>query len=250
MYRLLVLVVRLLSIVFPRSFGFGSMVHAYLTSRERYVMFRQAFMYTANESVVGDYLEFGVARARTLIYARRFGEKFPARGDEGGCRYFGFDSFEGFPQTEGIDKVFERFKAKDESHDLETAAKNIERNFGDMNGVFLEKGFYDQTLTEKFLNENNIERARVIHVDCDLYQSAIAALNFITALIHDGTILLFDDWLCYRGRPDRGERRAVQEWLAANPQIHLTPYRSYANVGQSFIVSIAIDSLEPVAMAQ
>lgn len=250
MYRLLVLVVRLLSIVFPRSFGFGSMVHAYLTSRERYVMFRQAFMYTANESVVGDYLEFGVARARTLIYARRFGEKYLVRGDERGCRYFGFDSFEGFPQPEGIDKVFERFKAKEESHDLEIAAKNLKRNFVNMEGIFLEKGFYDQTLTEKFLNDNNIERARVIHVDCDLYQSAIAALNFITDLIHDGTILLFDDWLCYRARPDRGEQRAVQEWLAANPQIHLTPYRSYANVGQSFIVSIMDGGPVPLATGQ
>jgi len=119
-----------------------------------------------------------------------------------------------------------------------------------MENIVLEKGFYEKTFKSDFLNRNEIKRARVTHVDCDLYQSAFTSLNFVTSLVQDGTVLLFDDWLCYRGRPDRGEQRAVKEWLAENPQIHLTPYRSYANTGQSFIVSIMGEDLEPLATSR
>ena len=54
----------------------------------------------------------------------------------------------------------------------------------------------------------------------------------------NGTVILFDDWLCYRADPSKGEQAAAKNWQAENPKIHLIPYRSYANVGQSFIVHL------------
>lgn len=38
------------------------------------------------------------------------------------------------------------------------------------------------------------------------------ALEFVTDLLVDGTILIFDDWFLFRGRSDRGEQRAFAEW--------------------------------------
>jgi hypothetical protein len=39
------------------------------------------------------------------------------------------------------------------------------------------------------------------------------------------------------GRPDRGEQRACAEWLAANPDISLVPYRDFHWAGRSFLVN-------------
>jgi len=69
-----------------------------------------------------------------------------------------------------------------------------------------------------------------------MYESTKTVLSFITPFLQNGTVMLFDDWLCYRADPEKGEQRAVYEWLNDNANIELIPYRSYANVGQSFIV--------------
>ena len=49
---------------------------------------------------------------------------------------------------------------------------------------------------------------------------------------------MFDDWFCFHGRPDKGEQRACREWLDANPQISLVPYRDFHWAGRSFLVNL------------
>lgn len=51
-----------------------------------------------------------------------------------------------------------------------------------------------------------------MHIDCDFYESTRVAHEFVTDLLVDGTVMVFDDWWMYHGHPDNGERRAFTEW--------------------------------------
>ena len=100
------------------------------------------------------------------------------------------------------------------------------------------KQAFRYTLNEDTVEALKLEEARVVNIDCDLYNSARQALEFVQPFLQDGTVLLFDDWLCYRADPEKGEQRAAREWIGESKSIELIPYRDYANVGQAFIVNL------------
>ena len=57
-----------------------------------------------------------------------------------------------------------------------------------------------------------------------MYESTIVVLDFVTDLLVQGSILVFDDWFYNQGRKDRGEQKAFYEWAARNPQLELIEY--------------------------
>ena len=54
--------------------------------------------------------------------------------------------------------------------------------------------------------------------------------------IDSGTLLLFDEYEQWCGDNNRGERRALREWLAANPQFEVELYRRYTWGAAAFMV--------------
>lgn len=114
----------------------------------------------------------------------------------------------------------------------------LEQRDVDMTKMTLVPGFYDESLTEPLKAELALEAAGIVTVDCDIYESTVDVLRFVTGLLRSGTVMLFDDWLASGGHPFRGEPRACHEWLEANPQIHLTEYFKYGVTGVAFIVSL------------
>ena len=229
------LLLKSLAIIMPKTFGLGSGI-GWLSSQRKW-MIKQAFMYTNNENVEGDYLEFGVARGRTVIFSYEAMEKYHSKVRKG--RLFGFDSFQGFPEPKGVDAVFTRFKKGAENHGgIDVVKKSLRKHKINPDGIYLIKGWYEDTLNDKTKENYGLGKARVVNVDCDMYESTKTVLSFITPFLQNGTVMLFDDWLCYRADPEKGEQRAVYEWLNDNANIELNPYRSYANVGQSFIVNL------------
>lgn len=229
---------QMLASVCPKHFGFGSKLDARQSwlNQGRYDALRDAFAYTSFEMVGGDFLEFGVARGRSMIYAKYHNQVFSS--GQATTRFIGFDSFEGFPKPRGVDAKFERFKEGEMSYAEHLIQKNLRNHFGKNHGVEFVRGFYDKVLSGKTPQDFGIEKIRVINIDCDLYQSALEALMFCTPAVQEGTVILFDDYLCYRGRPDRGEQGAIADWLKKNPHFSLVPFLRYANVGKAFIVNI------------
>jgi hypothetical protein len=73
-------------------------------------------------------------------------------------------------------------------------------------------------------------------VDCDFYESTVPVLNFLTSKLSVGSVIMFDDWRCYRNLPDFGQQRACREWLEANPQIKLNELLSVGWHGIAFTV--------------
>jgi len=47
-------------------------------------------------------------------------------------------------------------------------------------------------------------------------------------------VIVFDDWNCYHGDPEAGERRAWREFLEANPELEFVEFVSTGE-GKSFI---------------
>lgn len=206
------------------------------TTLPRLEMLDYAMQYVKGEQVKGEYFEFGVARGLSFISAYHLGRKYqvPIK------TFYGFDSFEGFPEIKGVDKKFERFTQGQESWEYKVFTDNLVKAKVNIDRLHVRKGWFKDTLTKSFkeyLKQSN-EKASVIFIDCDLYQSTREVLTFIPDLIQNGTILMFDDWYCYRADPTKGEQRAVSEFLKKNKHIQLIPYKRFGLCGNSFIAHI------------
>ncbi len=183
--------------------------------------------------VKGDYLEFGVFEGSAFLNAWDYASAY-GRTD---MRFFAFDSFRGLPDParSPVDEGGE-FSQGEFACDRPTFEHNLRRGGVDMARVSVVEGFFSDRLTPATREDLRLEAAAVVWIDSDLYQSAVCVLDFITPLVVDGTVLVFDDWHCFHSRPERGEQLACAEWLERNADIRLVHYRDFHWAGRSFIV--------------
>lgn len=139
----------------------------------------------------GMVLEFGVATGRTLNHiARLLPHKF----------IHGFDSFQGLPEnwTSRMPKGF--FKR----NNLPRVNHNCK----------LHVGWFNETLPrwKSVFGDNPIQ---LLHIDSDLYSSAVTILSELEANIVPGTVIVFDEYINYPGW-QQDEFRAWQEFVAEN----------------------------------
>lgn len=202
----------------------------------RLEMLQKAIQYVTNEKVPGAYFEFGVARGLTFSGAYLLSKKYNAPI----THFHAFDSFEGFPELGAVDSEFVRFETGDEKWSTTEFETTLRKAGVQKNAVSIHPGWFKDSLTEKlssqFIETNT--KASLIWIDCDLYTSTKEVLDFITPLLQNGTVVVFDDWFCYHADPAKGERRALAEYLEENTQITFTPYKTFGIVGNSFIVTV------------
>ena len=114
--------------------------------------------------------------------------------------------------------------------------KNIRSHGVDTRKVVAVQGVFSESLTDELKERHKLERAAIIHVDCDLYQSTVDVLRFIEGLVRQGTILIFDDWHEFdhfagpKDAANYGEQRAFQEWSMSNEFTefyHFWPYKAF-----------------------
>ncbi len=110
-------------------------------------------------------------------------------------KFFGFDSFQGLPEIDKRSVDFEwKFRGGQYSCSYEVVKNNLEKRGVLGKNAFLIKGFYSDSLKNKReLSKYNFHKARIVLIDCDLYESTKDALDFIVNYLQVGTILLFDD---------------------------------------------------------
>lgn len=178
-----------------------------------------------NRPINGYYMEFGCHGANTMRMAWRHFGNF-------GWDFLAFDSFEGLPEIQSIDKqaIWEKGK-------LATGQKQF-RDTVTKAGMPHERlklipGFYDKTLTPQTA-EMFHKKAAAIYVDCDLYASTVDVLKFIPKFLQPGTVVVFDDWDCFLADPDKGERRAWREFLEANPNLRFEEF-SRTSMSKGFV---------------
>lgn len=132
------------------------------------------------------FLEFGVFEGSTINFCSSL---IPE------AKFYGFDSFEGLPETSGV-WVKGEFDVKEK---LPKVNDNIS----------LIKGYFNETLP-KFLEEHK-EKAAFIHIDCDLYSSTKTVFDNIYDRIVPNTVIQFDEYYNYPGWRNH-EFKAFQEF--------------------------------------
>jgi hypothetical protein len=201
----------------------------FYTPREEFI--REAMEYVAVTGLEGDYLEFGVFQGRTFIPAYHFAQ----RNNLKGMRFYGFDSFAGLPAIKGNDEGGE-FTQGQYCLSLEQFKKLISKRGVRLDKIDLVKGWYDEVLNDGTRKHLSLEKAALVFVDCDLYESTVPVLNFITDYLQSGTIIAFDDWYCFKGDPEKGEHKAFREWLQKNSAFDAIEFHKFGWSGNSFII--------------
>lgn len=184
------------------------------------------------DSLRGDYLEFGVFEGNSFLHAHHRGRRRMPW-----MRFFAFDSFEGLPEPEGFDEGGE-FHGGQFACSQSRFEQNLREQDADMTRIRVIPGWYDASLTQDMKHDNQLEVCSVAMIDCDLHASTVPVMAFLTDLLRTGSILLFDDWYNFRGDPDRGVRRATRDWLEEHPHITLETWHPFCHHGQSFIVNV------------
>lgn len=194
-----------------------------------------------------DYCEFGLFKGYSFWKAQQEARKLGLP-----CRFFGFDSFSGLPEIGAVDQTKRgEFRPGQYSCSQQQVTDYLNEAGGiDWQRTFLIPGYFERSLTPELIAMHDIRRVGVALIDCDLYSSTVDVLNFLRGLIDERTVLIMDDWNCFDADDNRGQRRAMREFLRTEPQWRLEPLLAYGAYSEAFIVrSSASTSLAGVGMA-
>ena len=179
-----------------------------------------------------DYLEFGIFRGFGFWYAQALAADMGVKD----MRFFGFDSFLGLPPLSEIDMGVEFHEGAYCCPRRDVEAFLIQHGV-DWNKTFLVEGEFRKTLIPETIKKYKLRRCSICVIDCDLYESSKLALKFITSLIQDGTIVLFDDWRSFGNDPNKGEQKAFAEFLERNSNIEAKPFMEFGGHGKGFVLN-------------
>lgn len=146
----------------------------------------------------GHSLEFGVWKGKTL---NALAKEFPKEN------FFGFDSFKGLPE-EWIRSFDCTRRSKKGDFKLDLLPDFLEN-------ISIEVGYFTESVP---LWRSRVEgEISLMHIDSDLYSSAIFVLNELNDRIVPGTVIVFDEFRDWndQGVYDRwreGEAEALKKW--------------------------------------
>ena len=200
--------------------------------------FKQRFFWTVFKAldfngIDGDYVEFGSHGGMTFRLAH---DQIRQRKIK--RHLWAVDSFRGLPNALNELDSHPKWKLGAMQTRVDKFHK-ICRSHGIAREAYtVIEGFYDETLPNLPRNAapNNIA---LVYIDCDLYSSTEAVLNFIRPRLKHGMILAFDDYFCWSADQVSGERLALLHALPNNTKWHFLRYRDFGWAGTSFIVERA-----------
>jgi O-methyltransferase len=210
----------------PRSRWLANEYLRFGFEQRRQIFLAIARFHHINRPMNGYYMEFGCHAANTVRLAW---DNFRHLFD---WDFICFDSFEGLPEIRDIDR--QEIWSKGKLATAESAFRSMCEAHGiPRDRLVTVRGFYDQTLNAA-TRLSLLKRAAVVYIDCDLYHSTVPVLEFVRHFLQDGTVIVFDDWNCFRANPQKGERKAWAEFRAKHPQLRFEPFLSTAEQ-QAFV---------------
>ena len=200
----------------------------------RLYMLSNAMSFVGASNLKGDYLEFGVFEGKTFIGAYHNALMYNQKE----MNFYAFDSFKGLPDSIEYKNPNNPFYVGLYAFSLDKFKGNLKKAKVDFSKVQIIPGWYSQTLNNKTKEKLPLTKAAIVWIDCDLYESTVPVLEFVTEYLGNGSLLIFDDWYLFAGNSSNGEQRATKEWLQKHPEMKLIEYRKFGAVGLSFIVEI------------
>lgn len=178
----------------------------YRGALDRYLYFKD--MVEQVKSVTGDIVECGVSIGHGALL-------FTLLSDYIGVPriYYGFDSFEGFPDPVEKDETTPIKSKAFWANPPETVLKVLhDGRLGEdviRQRIRLVKGWFDQTLP----SYNG--RIALLHLDGDLYESYKTPLQILYDKVQPGGIIMFDE---YRDQRWPGASKAIDEFFSDKPE--------------------------------
>jgi len=213
-----------------------TLIHPYFENTvSKYTAIKKAFYITAHDDTLGDYLEFGVFTGSSFNFAIKINRKIDKIfNKQTSCEFIGFDSFQGFGEIKDFDQ-HPSFKNKFFLVKKKKVLRNIKK-IAKKNRYKIVEGFYQNTIKDKKPKDLNLNKARVIMIDCDLKESTVLALEFVKPCLQKGTIILFDDFHYYKGDINKGEYGAFKDFKKKYPEIMFRKILNYGYAGVGYIV--------------
>lgn len=181
----------------------------------------------------GAYYEFGIFKGFGLWFA-----EFTSRGiTTKEFKLYGFDSFEGIPETQ-VD-VNPDWRPGGYAASVEEVVTHLENNAADLNRIQLLKGFFSKELFDQFAQKITFLPAALVVIDSDIYESCKVVLEFLNGKISPGTIILFDEYetpFFQNQQDEHGERRALGEFIEHNKSLEMKKIFVYGNGQVAFRV--------------
>ena len=143
--------------------------------------------------ISGSIQEFGVSGGESI---RGLAKYYPNE------IIWGFDSFEGLPREWKRTETRVVPEGRFRQERLPVVPKNVK----------LVKGLFNETIPIWLVK--NKENVKFIHIDCDLYDSAITVLELLNERITKGTVIVFDDFYSWNPIWKKYENWEQGEWKA------------------------------------
>ncbi len=211
-----------------------SYIHPFIeVNVAKYMAIKKAMYITATDQTYGSYMEFGVFTGSSFNFAMKINKQIEKIFGKANCEFIGFDSFQGFGKINEDDR-HHFYKDETFSVNVEKVLKNIKKSAKGQQMRII-KGFFHETIKDKTTQDLNIDKARVVLIDCDLKESTRLALEFIRPSIQEGTIILFDDYIWFKGSKKKGEYSAFNDFKNKYPEILFRRVFDYGYGSRAFI---------------
>ena len=227
---------QIMRIVFRFSDLWNSKCYRHTTS-ERIKIVRLVFNYLAHNKIFADYAEFGVWRGDTFATVYHIVNNLSNIFRQfKNIRFYAFDSFKGFPKLTDID-CGNQFQEGARLCSREDFMRNLVSRGVPLDKIIVFEGWFKDTLNNSSPVVKEIEGRSIgfAYIDCDLYESAKDVLEFLRTKMLPGGVIVFDNWFCFAGNPQKGEQLAYAEFLMKYPEIVLVPFHKFGWHGNSFI---------------
>ena len=196
---------------------------------EKFKFFINSFDFLNDSQIYGDYLEFGIHKARTFRMALSCARFYNIKD----ISFHAFDSFEGLPDFG--DALIEQWQPKELCTTVDQFMSLINNHGLYLENIECHKGFYEDSLNEELNNSMINSKAMMITVDCDFYQSAVSVFEFIEPFLQHGTVIYLDD--VFAGFTDSskgGTLQAFREFEQIS-SFNFIPHQHIGWWGRSFI---------------
>lgn len=173
-----------------------------------------------------NYFEFGIFEGSSFILFYKELKNSPFFKSEK-FHFYLFDSFKGMPATNDIRDKNPQWNSGDYKFSKKQLINNFNKHEVNPSHYTIIDGFFLDTLKKnkkKTYSLIKIPRCDFVYMDCDYFSSTLLALNFIKKLMHNRTIIYFDNIWSFSGHPGKGELGALNRFNKNNKKLGIVPY--------------------------